>query len=101
MDLREEDIASLEYDEAYETLLRAESEELKEAFERAERILCIQPHLDDVDLAAGGLVAELSERGREVIYVTMTDGWIGASNPEISPKELAAIRMAEQKEAAK
>lgn len=101
MNLKEENIASLEYGEAYKTILKYESEGLNEIFEKVGKVLCIQPHPDDVDLAAGGLVARLVKRGWEVTYVTMTDGSIGTFDLEILPEELAAIRMAEQKKAAK
>ena len=101
MNLSEEDIAPFEYEEAYKTILSAESEGLNNVFKKARNILCIQPHPDDTDLAAGGLVAKLAEQGCEITYVTMTDGRIGTLNPEISPEKLAVIRVNEQKEAAK
>ncbi len=101
MNLKEENITFLEYDRAYRIVLGAESEGLNEVFKTVRRILCIQPHPDDTDLAAGGLIAKLAERGCEVTYVTMTDGRIGTLDPKISSEKLAAIRMVEQKEAAK
>jgi len=97
----EEDISPFEYDKAYKTILKAESEGLNEAFKNARKVLCVQPHPDDNDLAAGGLVAKLSEQGCKVTYVTMTDGEMGTLNPKMRPEELATIRRTEQKEAAK
>ncbi|MEM2749657.1 MAG: PIG-L family deacetylase, partial [Candidatus Bathyarchaeia archaeon] len=77
MILEEANIKDLDYEEAYKTILRAESTGLNRAFEVAQRVLCIQPHPDDTDLAAGGLIARLVEGGCDITYVTMTDGSIG------------------------
>ena len=43
----------------------------------AQRILCVQPHYDDNDIAAGGTVAALAEAGVEVFYLTVTDDLVG------------------------
>ncbi len=71
------------------------------AFEEANTILCIQAHPDDMDCIAGGTIAQLSQAGKEVIYVTVTDGCMGTSDPELMPEKLASIRRAEQEEAAR
>jgi len=101
MILEEANIEDLDYEGAYKTILRAESTGLNRAFEVAQRVLCIQPHPDDTDLAAGGLIARLVERGCDITYVTMTDGSIGTFDPETYPEKLTSIRVSEQEEAAK
>ena len=37
----------------------------------AKRILCIQPHYDDNDIAAGGTLAALHDAGAELVYLTV------------------------------
>ena len=41
------------------------------------RVLAIQAHYDDIDIAVGGLVAQLVKNGAEVLYVTVTDDLAG------------------------
>jgi LmbE family N-acetylglucosaminyl deacetylase len=50
----------------------------------AKRILCIQPHYDDNDIAAGGTFAQLARNGAEVIYVTVTDDLAGVADASLS-----------------
>ena len=45
----------------------------------AKRVLCIQPHPDDVDIACGGTLAVLADRGAHITYLTVTDGGAGSS----------------------
>jgi len=101
MFFNEGSISNLNYDEAYKVIIAAESSDLKKVFEVAQRVLCVQPHPDDTDIAAGGLIAKLVRRGCDVAYVTMTDGRVGTFDPEIYPEKLASIRVSEQEEAAK
>ncbi|MCL6454339.1 MAG: PIG-L family deacetylase [Alicyclobacillus sp.] len=65
---------------------------------QARRVLCIQPHPDDIDVACGGTVARLADAGAEVIYLTVTDGGAGTVEPR-DESELAAIRQQEQRQA--
>jgi LmbE family N-acetylglucosaminyl deacetylase len=67
-------------------------------FEGVERILCIQPHPDDCELAIGGTLAKLSKEGKEVEYLTLTDG--SAGSRELPPEELRKVRRREQERAA-
>ena len=39
----------------------------------AKRILCVQPHYDNNDIAAAGILTQLAKRGAELIYLTVTD----------------------------
>lgn len=42
-------------------------------------VLCIQPHPDDNEIAAGGTIAQLCHLGAKVTYLTVTDGRYGYS----------------------
>ena len=57
------------------------------------RVLAIQAHYDDIDIAVGGLVAQLVKNGAEVLYVTVTDDLAGVIDLTLS-KEVAAARLA-------
>lgn len=63
------------------------------------RILAIQAHYDDIDIAVGGLVAQLVKNGAEVLYVTVTDDLAGVIDLTLS-KEVAAARLASEAEKA-
>ncbi len=97
----EDIIKNLDENKAREVIINFFSSEPKIAFRESKRILCIQPHADDTDVAAGGTIAKLAKEGKEIIYVTMTDDRLGTFNPELWPEKLAKIRYLEQKEAAK
>lgn len=59
------------------------------------RILCIQPHPDDNEVAMGGTIASFAERGCEVHYLTVTSGDLGAADAHTSSADIAAIRARE------
>ncbi|MCF8564216.1 PIG-L family deacetylase [Alicyclobacillus tolerans] len=61
----------------------------------AKRIVCVQPHPDDNEVGAAGTLIEMSKRGCEVIYVTVTDGRAGSEMQTAEPQELAHIRRQE------
>ena len=65
----------------------------------AKRILAVQPHYDDNDIAAGGTLAALAEKGVEIHYLTVTDDLIGVIDDSLSPEEAAAQLKAEQYQA--
>jgi len=67
---------------------------------KARKVLCIQPHPDDIEWAAGGTVADLTQAGAEVIYVTVSDGSWGTLDPELDKDELVTTRRREQTAAA-
>jgi N,N'-diacetylchitobiose non-reducing end deacetylase len=62
----------------------------------AKRILAIQPHYDDNDIAAGGTLAALAEKGAEIHYLTVTDDLIGVIDDSLSPQEATAQLKVEQ-----
>ncbi|MEM2027397.1 MAG: PIG-L family deacetylase [Candidatus Bathyarchaeia archaeon] len=94
-------IMELNYDEAYNLIIAHEVKNLSGVFDVVQKMMCIQPHPDDTDVAAGGLVAKLAERGCEITYVTMTDGCMGTLDQKIYPEMLASIRVSEEEESAK
>lgn len=57
------------------------------------RVLFIQPHPDDNEIGAGGLMAKLVKQGAQVFSLTVTKGDGGSQ--AIAPKELAVIRQQE------
>ncbi len=56
----------------------------------ARRILAIQPHYDDNDIAAGGALAALANQGAELIYLTVTDDLVGVVDQRRSDEAKAA-----------
>ncbi|MBV9314315.1 MAG: PIG-L family deacetylase [Pseudonocardia sp.] len=64
------------------------------------RALAVVAHPDDVDFGAGGTVATWTAAGIEVAYCVCTSGEAGGVD-DISRPEMAALREAEQRAAAK
>jgi LmbE family N-acetylglucosaminyl deacetylase len=64
------------------------------------RILVIAAHPDDVEFWCGGTLARYVAAGARVDLVLCTSGDRGSAEPHILPARLAAIREAEQAEAA-
>ncbi len=50
----------------------------------ARRILCIQPHYDDNDIAAGGILKLLNQKGAKLYYITVTDDLMGVVDSTLS-----------------
>lgn len=65
-----------------------------------QRVLFIQAHPDDAEHLCGGTVARLVEEGLDVQYLFVTRGDKGSDDLDMTPEKLAAIREAEQREAA-
>ena len=55
----------------------------------AKRILCVQPHYDDNDIAAGGTFALLKKAGAEIVYLTVTDDLMGVVDRSLSAEQAA------------
>ena len=67
----------------------------------AKKVLAIQPHYDDNDIASGGAITALADAGIEVVYLTCTDDQKGVIDENWSYEE-AEIRLRnDQAEAAK
>jgi LmbE family N-acetylglucosaminyl deacetylase len=55
----------------------------------AKRILCIQPHYDDNDIAAAGILTQLAKNGVELFYLTATDDLMGVVDASLSDEDAA------------
>lgn len=55
----------------------------------AKRILCIQPHYDDNDIAAAGSLTLLQQKGAELFYLTVTDDLMGVVDHALSDSDAA------------
>ena len=55
----------------------------------AQRILCIQPHYDDNDIAAAGILTQLAQKGAQLFYLTATDDLMGVVDSGLSDEEAA------------
>jgi LmbE family N-acetylglucosaminyl deacetylase len=53
----------------------------------ARNVLAVQPHYDDNDIAAGGTLAALRERGARLHYVTVSDDLAGVLDTSLSDAE--------------
>jgi N,N'-diacetylchitobiose non-reducing end deacetylase len=67
----------------------------------ARRILCIQPHYDDNDIAAGGILTQLVKNGAELFYLTATNDLMGVIDASLSDEEAANALRQDQFAAAK
>ena len=66
-----------------------------------QRVLVVTPHPNDAEVWCGGTVARWIKEGVEVHYVLCTDGGKGTFDRQMSSLDLAVIREAEQREAAR
>jgi LmbE family N-acetylglucosaminyl deacetylase len=64
-------------------------------------LMAIMAHPDDIDFGSSGSVARWVSEGWTVYYVLTTSGDKGTHEPGVAGQELAAIREAEQREAAR
>jgi LmbE family N-acetylglucosaminyl deacetylase len=65
-----------------------------------ERALVVISHPDDAEFGAAPTIALLTRSGVRVDYVVTTDGSKGTEDRDVAPEQLAATRMAEQRDAA-
>jgi LmbE family N-acetylglucosaminyl deacetylase len=65
------------------------------------RALIITAHPDDAEFLAGGTMAKMCDMGWEVTLAVATSGDKGTRDVNLRPQELAAMREAEQRAAAK
>ncbi len=57
---------------------------------QAKRILVVQPHYDDNDIALGGTLAKLATNGAEIFYLTVTDDLVGIIDQSLSEADMLA-----------
>lgn len=67
---------------------------------KAESLLVIQPHPDDLEIGAGATVARLIRAGKKVTCLTVTDGSAGTYDQAVAGEMLAATRRSETEAAA-
>jgi LmbE family N-acetylglucosaminyl deacetylase len=63
------------------------------------KYLVFQPHSDDAAIFAGGLLLKLAKMGKKITLVTMTDGRLGTTDPNMDLEKLVEIRRKEDEEA--
>jgi len=68
---------------------------------KARRVLCVQPHPDDMDISIGGTIKQLTAKGVDVNYLTVTDDSAGFADAVPGLRERAEIRKDEQRAAGK
>ena len=66
-----------------------------------ERYLFIGPHPDDIEVACAPSVRVLTQAGKQVSFLIVTDGRMGAIDPALSGDALVQIRQAEARASAK
>jgi LmbE family N-acetylglucosaminyl deacetylase len=62
----------------------------------ARRIVCIQPHYDDNDIGAAGILKRLQGNGAQIFYLTVTDDLMGVVDNTLSPEAAAAALKEDQ-----
>ncbi len=67
----------------------------------AKRILCIQPHYDDNDIATAGILTHLARNGAELFYITATNDLMGVVDTSLSEEQAAKALKQDQYAAAK
>jgi LmbE family N-acetylglucosaminyl deacetylase len=76
------------------------SDEHHELISPLERVLVVISHPDDAEFGAAATIAKFTRDGARVDYVVTTDGGKGTDDPSVTPEQLAATRIAEQRAAA-
>jgi LmbE family N-acetylglucosaminyl deacetylase len=71
-----------------------------EGWEEAQRILVVLAHPDDPDFFCGATLARWASMGHHIQYCLLTRGDKGVRDTIVDPKELAATREIEQRNAA-
>jgi LmbE family N-acetylglucosaminyl deacetylase len=66
-----------------------------------QRAMVVVAHPDDAEFGTAGTAAKLTQEGKEVVYVIVTDGGKGSSDPGMTSARLTETRKEEQREAAR
>lgn len=70
-------------------------------WDQLKRAMVIFAHPDDAEYGSAGTIAKLSRDGKEVVYVVVTDGSKGSSDPDMTAERLIETRQREQCDAAR
>jgi N,N'-diacetylchitobiose non-reducing end deacetylase len=62
----------------------------------ARRIVCIQPHYDDNDIAAAGILTQLAKHGTKLFYLTATDDLMGVVDTSLTDEDAANVLQRDQ-----
>ncbi len=81
--------------------MSTENKKMQPDWTDVQRVLVIVAHPDDADFICSGTAMQMAEQGIEVTYMVLTNGDKGNHNPEITRNQLIAMRMIEQRTAAK
>ncbi|MFQ5830813.1 MAG: PIG-L deacetylase family protein [Candidatus Methylomirabilia bacterium] len=65
------------------------------------RVMVVVAHPDDAEFGCGGTVSKWTRRGKEVVYVIVTNGDKGSDDRSMTSERLAKIRIEEQRNAAR
>jgi LmbE family N-acetylglucosaminyl deacetylase len=68
-------------------------------WDEIQRVMVVFAHPDDGEFGSAGTVARLTRAGKKVVYVVVTDGSKGSSDPEMTTERLIATRQEEQRKA--
>ncbi|MGI8827872.1 MAG: PIG-L deacetylase family protein [Chloroflexota bacterium] len=66
-----------------------------------ERAMVVFAHPDDAEFGSAGTASKMAAEGKDVVYVVVTDGSKGSSDPNATGEELKRIREEEQWNAAR
>ncbi|HYM14125.1 MAG TPA: PIG-L deacetylase family protein [Dehalococcoidia bacterium] len=80
---------------------KAKEPSVEQKWATYERALVVTAHPDDAEFLAGGTIAKLCDMGLRVTLCVATSGDKGTRDESLRPQELAAMREAEQRAAAK
>lgn len=69
--------------------------------EKYDNFVFVGPHPDDIEIGAGATVKKLTESGKSVHYIIVTDGDCGTTDASVTFEKLAQIRKNEAIDAAK
>ena len=83
------------------TAVKKQEQTVEQKWAAYSRALIITAHPDDAEFMAGGTIAKMCDLGWEVTLAIATSGDKGTRDESLRPQELAAMREAEQRAAAK
>ena len=65
-----------------------------------QKFLFVGPHPDDIEVACGSTVAKLVKMGKQVTFLVVTDGRVGAVDKSLTEEQIVAIRQQEASKSA-